>query len=71
SMPAMKGKKSLRNGACFQIGFFPAPLLSIVKYFSFCEAINFSARSDGYFTFSDGYLLRCLYGICIRNITVF
>ena len=68
---AIKGKKSLRNGACFQIGFFPAPLLSIVKYFYLCEAITFSARSGSYFPFSDGLLYRCLYCICIRYITVF
>ena len=71
NMPAIKGNKSFRKGACFQIGFFSAPLLSIVKYFSFYEAITLFAISGSYFTFSNGLFSRCLYGICTRYITVF
>lgn|ERR1017187_6895308 len=71
NMPAMKEKKSLRNGACFQIGFFPEPLFSIVKYFTFYEAIILIASSCSYFTFFNGYFGRCLNGIHIRCITVF
>src|ERR1700688_2458885 len=71
NMPVMKEKKSLRNGACFQIAFFPAPLFRIVKYFTFCEAITLIARSSGYFPFYGGYFSCCLNGIYIRYITVF